>query len=252
MSMRRRTIRSAAGACDAQAAIAETQQRRAAADPGRRHRALFQGADAGARGGAADPGRHPRAVRARLAAEGVAPLHADLRSAIRRRRRGSCRATACASAARWRCCRRPAARSPTGTATACRRRSIRTHAVKCFLDPDRAELLSPDRRALRRDAAAGALEEVRALAARALDPVLPAMKAHGVPWLIRHLDGEIDARRGGRGRQARHPPLYQAAGHLVSQPDAGLVPGSRRTRPGVRRDAISGVRLAVAVRPNIS
>ena len=39
--------------------------------------------------------------------------------------------------------------------------------------------------------AAGALEEVRALAARRLDPELPAMKAHGVPWLIRHLDGEM-------------------------------------------------------------
>jgi tRNA dimethylallyltransferase len=39
--------------------------------------------------------------------------------------------------------------------------------------------------------AAGALAEVRALAARNLDPSLPAMKAHGVPWLIRHLKGEI-------------------------------------------------------------
>ncbi len=39
--------------------------------------------------------------------------------------------------------------------------------------------------------AAGALDEVRALAARKLDPTLPAMKAHGVPWLIRHLKGEI-------------------------------------------------------------
>jgi tRNA dimethylallyltransferase len=39
--------------------------------------------------------------------------------------------------------------------------------------------------------AAGALEEVRALAARGLDPMLPAMKAHGVPWLRRHLAGEI-------------------------------------------------------------
>ena len=38
---------------------------------------------------------------------------------------------------------------------------------------------------------AGALDEVRALAARKLDPLLPAMKAHGVPWLIRHLNGEI-------------------------------------------------------------
>ncbi len=38
---------------------------------------------------------------------------------------------------------------------------------------------------------AGALEEVAALAARRLDPLLPAMKAHGVPALIRHLKGEI-------------------------------------------------------------
>jgi len=32
---------------------------------------------------------------------------------------------------------------------------------------------------------------VAALAARQLDPLLPAMKAHGVPALIRHLRGEI-------------------------------------------------------------
>jgi tRNA dimethylallyltransferase len=38
---------------------------------------------------------------------------------------------------------------------------------------------------------AGALEEVADLAARRLDPLLPAMKAHGVPALIRHLKGEI-------------------------------------------------------------
>jgi tRNA dimethylallyltransferase len=38
---------------------------------------------------------------------------------------------------------------------------------------------------------AGALEEVEALAARKLDPLLPAMKAHGVPALIRYLGGEI-------------------------------------------------------------
>jgi tRNA dimethylallyltransferase len=37
----------------------------------------------------------------------------------------------------------------------------------------------------------GALEEVAALAGRKLDPLLPAMKAHGVPALIRHLRGEI-------------------------------------------------------------
>ena len=64
-------------------------------------------------------------------------------------------------------------------------------AAKVFLMPNRDEL------GLRIDArfdammAAGALEEVRAFAARNLDPNLPAMKAHGVPWLIRHLKGEI-------------------------------------------------------------
>jgi tRNA dimethylallyltransferase len=39
---------------------------------------------------------------------------------------------------------------------------------------------------------AGALEEVRALAARGLDPALPAMKAHGAPALMACLRGEID------------------------------------------------------------
>jgi tRNA dimethylallyltransferase len=38
---------------------------------------------------------------------------------------------------------------------------------------------------------AGALDEVAALAARRLDPLLPAMKAHGVPALLRHVEGEI-------------------------------------------------------------
>jgi tRNA dimethylallyltransferase len=60
-----------------------------------------------------------------------------------------------------------------------------------FLSPDRDELYA--RIDARFDAmvAAGALEEVAALAARRLDPLLPAMKAHGVPALIRHLNGEI-------------------------------------------------------------
>ena len=40
--------------------------------------------------------------------------------------------------------------------------------------------------------AAGALEEARSLAARKLDPSLPAMKAVGLPPLLSHLAGEID------------------------------------------------------------
>ena len=60
--------------------------------------------------------------------------------------------------------------------------------------------------------AAGALEEVRALAARGLDPALPAMKAHGVPWLIRHFGGEItlaEAIEGGK-RDTRQYTKRQA------------------------------------------
>jgi tRNA dimethylallyltransferase len=63
----------------------------------------------------------------------------------------------------------------------------------------RALFLAPDRDALyaRVDARfnamlkAGALDEVAGLAARRLDPLLPVMKAHGVPPLIRHIRGEI-------------------------------------------------------------
>jgi tRNA dimethylallyltransferase len=60
-----------------------------------------------------------------------------------------------------------------------------------FLAPDRDQLYA--RIDARFDAmlTAGALEEVAALAARRLDPLLPAMKAHGVPALIRHIRGEI-------------------------------------------------------------
>ncbi len=40
---------------------------------------------------------------------------------------------------------------------------------------------------------------MRRLAARELDPLLPAMKAHGVPWLIRHLNGEISLEEAAAG-----------------------------------------------------
>jgi tRNA dimethylallyltransferase len=60
-----------------------------------------------------------------------------------------------------------------------------------FLAPDRDQLYA--RIDARFDAMlqAGALDEVAALASRKLDPLLPAMKAHGVPALIRHLAGEF-------------------------------------------------------------
>jgi tRNA dimethylallyltransferase len=65
------------------------------------------------------------------------------------------------------------------------------HVTALFLAPERDQLYA--RIDARFDAMlnAGALDEVAALAARKLDPLLPAMKAHGVPALIRHLNGEI-------------------------------------------------------------
>jgi tRNA dimethylallyltransferase len=73
-------------------------------------------------------------------------------------------------------------------------------AVKIFLKTERTALVERIEKRFGDMLAAGALDEVRALAARRLDPTLPAMKAHGVPWLIRHLNGEIsleDAAAGG-------------------------------------------------------
>jgi tRNA dimethylallyltransferase len=63
--------------------------------------------------------------------------------------------------------------------------------AKVFLTCERRDLVARIERRFDTMMEAGALDEVRALAARQLDPLLPAMKAHGVPWLIRHLKGEI-------------------------------------------------------------
>jgi tRNA dimethylallyltransferase len=75
-----------------------------------------------------------------------------------------------------------------------------------FLAADRDQLYA--RIDARFDAmlSAGALEEIAVLAARHLDPLLPAMKAHGVPALLQHLNGEItleEAAAIGRG-DTRH------------------------------------------------
>jgi len=92
------------------------------------------------------------------------------------------------SLAEWQRDGMPAVLDPAGT-------------VRVFLTPERAELYR--RIDARFDAMleAGAVDEVRALDARGLDPLLPAMKAHGVPWLRRYLAGEIalaEAAEGGK------------------------------------------------------
>jgi len=64
-------------------------------------------------------------------------------------------------------------------------------AAKVFIATERKDLVARIETRFASMLAAGALEEVRELEKRNLNPLLPAMKAHGVPWLIRHLRGEL-------------------------------------------------------------
>jgi tRNA dimethylallyltransferase len=95
------------------------------------------------------------------------------------------------------------------------------HAIKVFLASDRAALYRRINERFDRMMASGALEEVRTLAARHLSPALPAMKAHGVPWLVRHLNGEItreEASEGGK-RDTRRYTKRQGAWFRHQLPD---------------------------------
>ncbi|OJU27807.1 MAG: tRNA (adenosine(37)-N6)-dimethylallyltransferase MiaA [Nitrobacter sp. 62-13] len=137
------------------------------------------------------PYRVRDAVRARLESEGPEALHAVLA------RRDPAAAERLKSRDRTRIARALEVVEATGRSLTDWHRD----GLPPLLPPGRvrAVFLSPDRDALyaRIDARfgamleAGALEEVAALAERRLDPLLPAMKAHGVPALIRHLRGEL-------------------------------------------------------------
>jgi len=63
--------------------------------------------------------------------------------------------------------------------------------AKIFLTPERGVLYRRIDARFEAMLSRGAIEEVRLLAERRLDPLLPAMKAHGVPSLMRFLDGDI-------------------------------------------------------------
>jgi tRNA dimethylallyltransferase len=63
--------------------------------------------------------------------------------------------------------------------------------VKLFLAPEREELRRRIDARFLTMMEGGALEEVRALGERNLDPMLPAMRAHGVPGLLAYLRGDI-------------------------------------------------------------
>ncbi|MEO0465294.1 MAG: tRNA (adenosine(37)-N6)-dimethylallyltransferase MiaA [Pseudomonadota bacterium] len=61
------------------------------------------------------------------------------------------------------------------------------------LTPPRARLYARIDRRFEGMMMQGAMEEARALVARSLDPELPALKAHGMPWLAKFISGEISA-----------------------------------------------------------
>ncbi|WP_156323497.1 tRNA (adenosine(37)-N6)-dimethylallyltransferase MiaA [Bosea sp. AAP35] len=63
--------------------------------------------------------------------------------------------------------------------------------LKLFVDPVREEVRRRIDARFEAMIAQGALEEVAALRERRLDPLLPVMRAHGVPGLIAHLDGAL-------------------------------------------------------------
>jgi tRNA dimethylallyltransferase len=65
------------------------------------------------------------------------------------------------------------------------------HCLCIFIAPPRAELHAAIDTRFDAMLAAGALDEVAALRGRKLDPALPVMRAHGVPHLIAHLEGQM-------------------------------------------------------------
>jgi tRNA dimethylallyltransferase len=137
------------------------------------------------------PAEIREAVRARLERDGVEALHAELA------RRDPASAARLKQRDRTRIARALEVVEATGRALT----DWHSEGQPPLLVPGQfhALFLAPEREALypridrRFDAMlnAGALDEVARLAARQLDPLLPAMKAHGVPPLMKYLKGEI-------------------------------------------------------------
>ncbi len=188
------------------------------------------------------PAEIREAVRARLASDGVIALHAELNArdpvmAMRLMPGDRARVTRALevvlatgrSLLDWHEQNKPASLDAA-------------RAAKIFLMPDRDELFR--RIDARFDAmvAAGAIEEARVLAARNLDPDLPAMKAHGVPWLIRHLKGEITLEEAvaGAKRDTRQYTKRQVTWFRNQLPEFVWV------EPGEAFAAVEGQLLALA------
>jgi tRNA dimethylallyltransferase len=160
-------------------------------------------------------------VRQRLEREGIAPLHAELAE------RDPATAQRLMPGDRSRITRALEVILATGRSLSDWHREgmppvlEATQTVRFFLDVDRKELGRRIDARFDTMLTAGALREVARLAARNLNPSLPAMKAHGVPWLIRHLRGEMsldEAAEGGK-RDTRRYTKRQVTWFRNQMPD---------------------------------
>ncbi|MCJ2128489.1 tRNA (adenosine(37)-N6)-dimethylallyltransferase MiaA [Methylobacterium sp. E-045] len=116
--------------------------------------------------------------------------------------------------------------------------------VKLFLAPERETLRGRIDRRFLAMIEGGALDEVAALRERRLDPLLPIMRAHGVPGLIAHLDGTIplaEAIQRGQGDTRRYAKRqFTWFRHQMGEdwtwtdPDAALAVATSLIFPGGR------------------
>ena len=209
---------------------------RAPAHRGRRHRALFQGPDAGACRRPADPRRHP------LSRQGPAQSRGHRAALCRALRSRS--GDGAASRARRSRPRHPRARGGLGDRAlhhrlAQRRHGTCSHARQRGQDLPRRRpggALPPHRCSFRCDArgrrAGGGARAQPARARRCTARHEGARRAVADP-LAQRRDRSGASRRGGK---ARHPSLHQAPGHLVPPSAAGLDLGRPRHGAGeIRR-----------------
>lgn len=138
------------------------------------------------------PGEVRRRVRAHIAGVGAAAAHVDLA------RRDPATAAALKPGDSQRIARALEVLEATGTGLAAWQARDDAPVLApgswsgLVLDPPRSVLYAKCDARFRAMMAAGAVAEVEALAARGLDPALPAMKAVGVRQLLAYLAGEMD------------------------------------------------------------
>ncbi len=108
----------------------------------------------------------------------------------------------------------------------------RDRTARVVLAPERAQSARGIEARFAQMIAQGALAEVAALKAQALDPALPALRAHGVPALMAHLEGRISLEEAGEWactdtrryakRQKTWARRYMADWAWVSGPEEAL------------------------------